>query len=129
MELVYEDVRAPARAPVVRHSVEHRVGDDEQPHGLELTAEVHDVVDEESVAGVHVGWVGERVQRARGEQLQRKRQVARLRLGLGEQFVAQVGERGRLAAAQVVGVHRRGAAVHDRLGLRPQSPAVELLEQ
>ena len=122
-------MRAPARAPVVRHAVEHRVGDDEQPHGLELAAQVHDVVDEEPVAGVHVGWVRERVQRARGEQLQRKRQVTRLRLGLGEQFVAQVGERGRLAAAQVVGVHRRGAAVHDRLGLRPQSPAVELLEQ
>ena len=37
---------------VVRHAVEHRVGDDEQPHGLELAAQVHDVVDEEPVAGL-----------------------------------------------------------------------------
>lgn len=129
VELVDEDVGAPARAPVLGHAVEHRVGDDEQPHRLELSPQVHDVVDDHAVLRVHVRRVGERVERAGGEELEREGQPARLGLRLREQLVAERDERGGLGAGAVVLVHERRAPVHDRLLLRPQPAAVELLEE
>ena len=76
MKFVDEQVRPLAFAPVFRHAVEHSVGDNQKPHGFELTPQIHNVIDNDAVLGVHIGFMGKGIQTAGGEQLQRQRQIA-----------------------------------------------------
>ena len=107
----------PPLLPVANDTVEDAVQHHQQADGLEIFTQVLNVVADDTVAGVDIGLVGEHVQAAGGEQLQRQRNFMGNRLLLPHKVIVEVFQRGRFALvfADVLAVDVGSAAVDDGL--------------
>ena len=129
MKFVDEQVRPLALAPVFRHAVEHGIGDNQKSHGFELTPQIHNVIDNDAVLGVHIGFMGKGIQTAGGEQLQRQRQIAGFFLRLCQQLFPENTKRRDRAAALIGRIHGVYAPVDDALLQGADAAAVKLFKQ
>ena len=107
----------PALLSVANDAVEDAVQHHQQADGLEIFTQVLNVVADDTVAGVDIGLMGEHVETAGGEQLQRQRDLVGNRLLLPHEVVIEVFQRGRIAlvSADVLAVDVGSAAVDDGL--------------
>ena len=129
MELVDDEVGSLALLGIGDDTVEHGIGDGEKSCGLQLTAKVVDVIADKAVAGVHIGLVGEYIQRAGGEQFQGKGQIPRLGLGLLLELLPESAERGDLAFLALLPVDGFHTTVDDGLLVSAHAGLVDLLDE
>ena len=118
-----------AALPVESDAVEHGVGDDQQAGGLELFAQVVDVKHHHALVQIDIAGVAEDVQGAGGEQLQRQRNLLRLKLRLHQQLFPESGKGRHNAGFRCLLVDLRSAAVNDGFVLRPDAVLVDLFHQ
>ena len=129
MELIYKKVCPLALAPVLRHTVQHGIRDDQQPHCFQLPPQVHNVIDNDAVLRVHVRLMGKGVQTAGSEQLQRQRQITGFLLRLHQQLLPQNTQRRDRAAPLIGRIHGVHATVNDALLQRADAAPVQLLKE
>lgn len=82
VDFIDEDEGVLALSSVLRNTVQDRVEDDQHTDGHKLLAEVKDVIADQAVIRVHIGFLGEGVQRTVGKQLDGKSNVQYIRLSL-----------------------------------------------
>ena len=107
-----------ALSSVLCNTVQDRVEDDQHTDGHKLLAEVKDVIADQAVIRVHIGFLGEGVQRAIGKQLNGKSNLLRFGFGLLEKLRPEVLQGRHLAGVVVlliVAVDACRTAVNDGL--------------
>ena len=122
----------PSPLPVADDAVQDAVQHHQQADGLQILAQVLDVVAGDAAVGVDVGLMGKYVEAPGGEQLQRQGNFMGRRLLLPQEVVIQVLQRRRVALvfADIAAIDVGGAAVDDGFFLRPHLlRAHELLTQ
>ena len=82
VDLINEDKGVLTLCSVLRNTVQDRVEDDQHTDGHKLFAEIKDVVANQAIVRVHIGFLGEGVQRTIGKQLDGKSNLLRFGFGL-----------------------------------------------
>ena len=83
--------------PVVVDPVDHGISDGDEPRLLQLLTQIVDVIGLNTVFGIHIGFMGEDIQRAGGIQLHGQCQIPCFLLRLFQQLFPQGGlDRGQL---------------------------------
>ena len=116
IDLVDIDPGVALQPAVTDDAVEDAVQYHQHPHWQELLAKIPDIVTEDAGIGVHIGGLGKGVETAVCKQLNGQRHILCFLFRLAEQLgveVLQGGDRAVIAAADIVPVHLRGAAVDD----------------
>ena len=90
VDFIDEDEGVLALGTVGRNTVQDRVEDDQHTDGHKLLAEVKDVIADQAVIRVHIGFLGEGVQRTVGKQLDGKSNLLRFGFGLLEKLLPEV---------------------------------------
>lgn len=133
IDLVDVDPCVFAESSVADYPVEDAVQNNQHAHGQKLFAQIPDVVADDAAVGIYVGALGEGVEAAGSEELHDQCYIPCLGLRLLQQDPIEVLQSGSLAhaaAADIVLVHQRGAAVDDALLLgRQLGRGHQLLEQ
>ena len=118
VDLIDEDEGVLALGSVLRNTVQDRVEDDQHTDGHKLLAEVKDVIADQAVIRIHIGFLGEGVQRTVGKQLYGKSNLLRFGFGLLQKLCSEILQ-GRHFAGVVVlligAVDACRTAVNDRL--------------
>jgi len=86
VDFINEDEGVLALSSVLRNTVQNRVEDDQHTDGHKLLAEVKDVIADQAVIRVHIGFLCKGVQRAVGKQLNGKSDFLRFWFGLLEKL-------------------------------------------
>lgn len=118
VDFIDEDEGVLALSSVLCNTVQDRVEDDQHTDGHKLLAEVKDVIADQAVIRVHIGFLGEGVQRAIGKQLNGKSNLLRFGFGLLEKLRPEVLQGRHLAGVVVlliVAVDACRTAVNDGL--------------
>lgn len=102
VDFIDEDEGVLALGSVLRNAVQDRVEDDQHTDGHKLLAEVKDVIADQAVIRVHIGFLGEGVQRAIGKQLNGKSDFLRFGFGLLEKLRPEVLQGRHLAGVVVL---------------------------
>ena len=116
IDLVDIDPGVALQPTVADDAVEDAVQHHQHPHRQKLLAKVPDIVAEDTGIGVHIGGLGKGVETAVCKQFDGQRHILCFLFRLAEQLgveVLQGGDRAVIAAADIVPVHLRGAAVDD----------------
>ena len=90
IDFVDENKGVLAFGSVLRNTVENGVENDQHTDGHKLLAEVKDVIADQAVIRVHIGFLGEGVQAAIGKQLDGKSNLLRFGFGLLQKFRPEV---------------------------------------
>lgn len=101
VDLINEDEGVLALGSVLRNTVQDRVEDDQHTDGHKLFAKIKNVIADQAIVRVHIGFLGEGVQRAIGKQLNSKSDFLRFGFGLLEKLRPEVLQ-GRYLAGVVV---------------------------
>ena len=116
VDLINIDPGVALQPTVADDAVEDAVQHHQHPHRQELLAQIPDIIAEDTGIGVHIGGLGKGVETAVCKQLNGQRHILCFLFRLAEQLgveVLQGGDRAVIAAADIVPVHLRGAAVDD----------------
>ena len=116
IDLVDIDPGVALQPTVADDAVEDAVQHHQHSYRQKLLAKVPDIVAEDTGIGVHIGGLGKGVETAVCKQLNGQRHILCFLFRLAEQLgveVLQGGDRAVIAAADIVPVHLRGAAVDD----------------
>lgn len=82
VDLINEDEGVFALGSVLRNTVQDRVEDDQHTDGHKLLAEVKDVIADQAIVRVHIGFLCKGVQRTIGKQFNGKSNLLRFGFGL-----------------------------------------------
>ena len=118
VDFINEDEGVLALSSVLRNTVQNRVEDDQHTDGHKLLAEVKDVIADQAVIRVHIGFLCKGVQRAVCKQLNGKSDFLRFGFGLLEKLRSEVLQGRHLAGVVVLligAVDACRTAVNDRL--------------
>ena len=116
VDLINIDPGVALQPTVADDAIEDAVQHHQHPHRQKLLAQIPDIVTEDTGIGVHIGGLGKGVETAVCKQLNGQRHILCFLFRLAEQLgveVLQGGDRAVIAAADIVPVHLRGAAVDD----------------
>ena len=118
VDLINEDEGVFALGSVLRNTVQDRVKDDQHTDGHKLFAEIKNVVANQAIVRVHIGFLCKSVQRAVCKQLNGKSDFLRFGFGLLEKLRSEVLQGRHLAGVVVLligAVDICRTAVNDRL--------------
>ena len=120
IDLVDVDMGVFSRLAILNDAVVNGVQHHKQPHRFQIFTQILNVKAEDTAFCVDIGLVGEHIQTAHREQLQRQRNAVRLRVDLLHQIIIEIFQRRRLALIvfQILPVDVAHAAVNDGLLLR-----------
>ena len=118
IDFVDENKGVLAFGSVLRNTVENGVENDQHTDGHKLFAEIKNVVANQAIVRVHIGFLGKGVQAAVGEQLDGKSNLLRFGFGLLEKLLPEVLQGRHLTGVVVLligAVDACRTAVNDRL--------------
>ena len=120
IDLVDVDMGVFSLSAVLDNAVVNGVQHHQQAHRFQIFTQILNVKAEDTAFCVDIGLVGEHIQTAHREQLQRQRNAVRLRVDLLHQIIVKIFQRRRLALIvfQILPVDVAHAAVNDGLLLR-----------
>ena len=120
IDLVDVDMGIFSLSAVLNDAVIDGVQHHQQAHRFQIFTQILNVKAEDTAFCVDIGLVGEHIQTAHREQLQRQRNAVRLRVDLLHQIIVKIFQRRRLALIvfQILPVDVAHAAVNDGLLLR-----------
>ena len=107
VDFINEDEGVLALSSVLRNTVQNRVEDDQHTDGHKLLAEVKNVIADEAVIRVHIGFLCKGVQRAVCKQLNGKSDFLRFGFGLLEKLRSEVLQGRHLAGVVVLLIAQR----------------------
>ena len=129
VKFIHENVGFLPVRPVVVDPVDHGISDGDEPWLLQLLTQIVDVIGLNTVFDIHIGFMGEDIQRAGGIQLHGKGQIPCFLLWLFQQLFPQGAKRRNFAGLFLILKYQRHTAVNDGLVVCPDTVRVDLLQK